>query len=206
MTKSIEILTVGHSTLPYESFLQLLRGAGVTAIADVRTSPYSRHNAQFNRETLRDELGWDGITYVFLGDELGGRPKDSDLFQDGVADYEKMSRTDSFARGLKRVIEGAKKYRLAMMCSEHDPLDCHRCLLVGRALHDQGVSVKHVLSNGSIIDQRAIEDRLLALSGKATGDLFAPEESTLAEAYRARANRVAYSETDADRSGNVAAE
>lgn len=195
---TVEVLTIGHSTLPYERFLALLRHASVNAIADVRTAPYSRHLPHFNREALRDELRHDNIAYVFLGEELGGRPKDKDFFCHGVADYEKMARTDSFAKGLDRVIDGAKKYRIAMMCSEHDPLDCHRCLLVGRALHDRGVTIRHVLSSGQIVDHDMIEAKLMEMSGKDNDDLFEPLAKRLATAYRDRASKVAFAERKAE--------
>lgn len=191
---AVEILTIGHSTLPYERFLALLQRASVTAVADVRTAPFSRHFPHFNRETLRDELRQDNVAYVFLGEELGGRPKAERFFCNGVADYEKMARTKDFERGLERVIEGAKKYRIAMMCSEHDPLDCHRCLLVGRALHERGIVVRHILSSGEIIDHRQIEERLMEMSGKSDVDLFEPPARRLAAAYRDRALKVAFSE------------
>lgn len=191
---AVEVLTIGHSTLPYERFLALLRQASVTAVADVRTAPFSRHFPHFNRDVLRDELRQDNVAYVFLGQELGGRPKGERFFCDGVADYEQMAKTEDFARGLERVIEGAKTYRIAMMCSEHDPLDCHRCLLVGRALHERGVAVRHILSSGQIVDHRQIEDRLMEMSGKSNVDLFEPPSRRLAAAYRDRAMKVAFSE------------
>jgi uncharacterized protein (DUF488 family) len=190
----VEVLTIGHSTLSYERFLDLLRRCGVTAIADVRTAPYSRHSPHFNKEALRDELRQAGIAYVFLGEELGGRPKDKHLFCNGVADYEKMARRAQFAKGLERVIEGAKSYRIAMMCSEHDPLDCHRCLLVGRALHELGITVRHILYNGAVVEQERIEQRLMDLAGRADKDLFDSHEQRRASAYRDRAWRVAYTE------------
>ncbi len=191
---AVEVLTIGHSTLPYERFLALLRQASVTAIADVRTAPFSRHFPHFNRDSLRNELRLDDVAYVFLGEELGGRPKGERFFCNGVADYEKMAKTDIFARGLKRVIEGAKKYRIAMMCSEHDPLDCHRCLLVGRALQEWGVTVRHILGSGEIVDHRQVEDKLMEMSGKSDIDLFEPPAKRLAAAYRDRAMKVAFSE------------
>ena len=190
----LEIFSIGHSTLGYDGFLSSIRRAGVTAVADVRSAPYSRYNPQFNREMLRDELRQDGIAYVFLGEQLGGRPKGEAFFCEGVADYEKMAATPSFAEGLKRLIAGAKKYRIAMVCSEHDPLDCHRCLLVGRALSEKGISVKHILSNGTLVSQKDVEKRLLDLSGKGNDDLFETDESRLASAYRQRSLSVAYSE------------
>ena len=191
---TVEVLTIGHSTLPYERFLTLLRKASVTAVADVRTAPFSRHFPHFNRDVLRDELRQDSIAYVFLGEELGGRPKDKRFFCDGVADYEKMAETEEFARGLDRVIEGAKKYRIAMMCSERDPLDCHRCLLVGRALRERGVAVRHILSGGQTVDHQQIEAKLMEMSGKSDIDLFEPPTDRLATAYRDRAMKVAFLE------------
>ncbi len=186
-----EVFAIGHSTLPYERFIALLRQAGVNAVADVRTSPFSRHFPQFNRDALKDELRLDGVSYVFLGKELGGRPTDRMLYSEGVADYEKMARCDEFGKGLGRVVEGAKKYRIALMCSEHDPVDCHRCLLVSRALSTKGARVSHILSNGAIASQSQIEDRLLQLAGRDSNDLFARPEERLAAAYRDRARVVA---------------
>lgn len=188
-----DVLSIGHSTLAYERFVSLLNSASVNAIADVRSSPYSRHFPHFNREALRKSLRQNGIAYVFLGDALGGRPKDGRLFSGSVADYEKMAGTALFKEGLERVVEGARTYRIAMMCSEHDPLDCHRCLLVGRALRSR-VSVGHILGTGAITSQEEIEDKLMRMSGNANADLFEPHEIRLAKAYRERSMKIAYTE------------
>lgn len=148
MDKAVEVLTIGHSTQSGGSFVQLLRQAGVTAVADVRSVPFSRHVPHFNRETLKEMLGAEKIAYVYLGDVLGGRPKAREPFSDGVADYEKMARSESFNQGVDRVIEGARTHRIALMCAERDPLDCHRCLLIGRTLKERGVSVRHIQGPG----------------------------------------------------------
>ena len=160
----------------------------------MRTSPYSRHYPHFNRDDLREELRSDGISYVFLGKELGGRPSERRFYCEGVADYEKMAQASEFSKGLDRVIEGAKKYRIALMCSEREPLDCHRCLLVGRALAQRGVRVTHILDDGRMVSQSEIEDKLLEISGRNTEDLFAPPAERLATAYRERARKVAFAE------------
>ena len=188
------VWTVGHSTHPYEGLIELLRAAQITAIADVRSAPFSRHFPQFNKEPLQAELRSDGIAYSFLGKELGGRPSGREYYEDGVASYERMAEARTFKAGLRRVLDGAQKYRIALMCSERDPLDCHRCLLVGRALSLQGVTMKHILSDGTIMDQKAIEERLLKSEGQHGGDLFLSPDDLLAEAYRKRARRVAYSD------------
>jgi uncharacterized protein (DUF488 family) len=184
----------------------LLRNAGVTAVADVRTSPFSRYSPHFNRDTLRDELRLDGISYVFLGKELGGRPASERFYCKGVADYEKMAQAEDFRKGIERVIEGAKKYKIALLCSEQDPLDCHRCLLVGRALARRGVGVGHIHANGAVATQEQIEDRLLEFSGRSGDDLFAPREDRLAKAYQDRARKVAFARPKSDPQAHVAAE
>lgn len=208
MSHCNEVFSIGHSTLSYEEFLRLGREYGITAVADVRSAPYSRRFPHFNRKILFEELRAKKIAYVFLGDELGGRPKDPRFFCDGVADYDQMARVPEFAKGLDRVVEGANRYRIALMCSEHDPLDCHRCLLVGRALRGRDVPVTHILSSGASRTQEQIEENLLAMTGhdEAQADIFASREVRLAFAYRDRAKRVAYSVVTAPRSTTIAAE
>jgi uncharacterized protein (DUF488 family) len=200
------IFTIGHSTHTYERLLSLLRSVGITAIADVRTSPYSRHFPQFNKEQLSTELRLDGVAYSFLGKELGGRPKGRQHYSDGVADYERMAKAPDFQHGIQRVLEGARKFRVALMCSEHDPLDCHRCLLVGRVLAERGVSVKHIHSDGGIIGHDEVEERLLKLEGQQGDDLFISRSERLAIAYQRRARKIAYAEQTSDPSDPVVAE
>jgi uncharacterized protein (DUF488 family) len=178
--------------------LSLLRAAGITAVADVRTTPFSRHFPHFNEAELRSELKLDGVSYVFLGKELGGRPSGRSFYCDGVANYEKMAKTETFASGIRRVVEGAKKFRVALMCSEHDPLDCHRCLLVGRALSDEGVKLIHILGDGSSATHEVVEEKLLNLAGRSSGDLLMTEAERLAAAYRDRSLKVAYVEPLSD--------
>ncbi len=201
-----EVFTIGHSTHSWERFIALLRSASVTAVADVRTSPYSRLYPHFNRDDLRQALRSDGISYVFLGKELGGRPSERGFYCEGVADYEKMAETAEFGRGLHRIIEGAKKFRIALMCSERDPLDCHRCLLAARALLQRGMHVNHILDNGNTVSQAEIEERLLELSGRNSEDFFAPRAERLAAAYRERARKVAFVEPQSGPGGPIAAE
>lgn len=193
---STRILTLGHSTHSLERFFELLKRSAVTAIADVRSSPWSRHNPQFNRSELKSSLRSVGIDYRFYGKQLGGRPSDPSLFHGSTADYEAMARTKEFGDGLNMVLAGAAKHQIALMCSEHDPLDCHRCLLVGRSLAERGAVVGHILSNAEIISQQKIEEKLLAMSGRSTDDFFVPRPEQLSAAYRDRSLKVAYSEVE----------
>jgi uncharacterized protein (DUF488 family) len=196
--RDLTVFTIGHSTHSFEHFLSLLRASEITAVADVRTTPFSRHFPHFNEATLRSNLKLDGISYVFLGKELGGRPASQNFYCDGVADYEKMAKTEMFASGIKRVIEGAKKFRVALMCSEHDPLDCHRCLLVGRALFGEGVKLIHILGDNSLVPHKAIEEKLLNLAGRSSDDLLMTASERLSAAYRDRSLKIAYVEPRSD--------
>ncbi len=187
-----EVLTIGHSSHPIEHFLALLHGAGVTAVADVRSAPHSRHVPQFNHDALKAALRGAGIAHVYLGKELGGRPQNKQQYRDGVADYEKIAATEAFQAGLRRVLDGAATHRVALMCAEQHPLDCHRCLLVGRALAARGAHVRHILPDGALASQADIEAELLRRTGRDKEDLFMSPEERLTAAYREYARKVAF--------------
>jgi len=187
-----EVLTIGHSNHPIEQFLALLRGAGVTAIADVRSAPHSRHVPQFNHDALKATLRDAGIAHVYLGKELGGRPQNPEQYRDGVADYDKIAASEAFRAGLRRVLDGAATHRVALMCAEQHPLDCHRCLLIGRALTARGARVRHILPDGAVATQADIEAELLHRTGRDKEDLFMSPEERLAAAYRDFARKVAF--------------
>ena len=189
---AFDLFTIGHSNIPAERFIALLRGAGVDAIADVRSIPASRFCPWFSAKNLAPLLAGATMDYVFFGDALGGRPRDPSLYCDGVADYEAMSQRSGFRADLDRLLTMAGRRRLCLMCSERDPLDCHRCLLVARALAARGVSVGHILHNGEIESHIATERRLVKTAG-GSGDLFVTgQNERLAAAYRRRARAVAY--------------
>jgi len=191
----LQVFTIGHSNQGWDQFVALLERYGVTAIADVRTAPVSRYAPQFSGETLVGALRERGISYMHLGRELGGRPADRSMYEAGVADYDRMARLPPFAAGLARVAEGAARYRIALMCSEQDPLDCHRCLLVGRYLKERGVDVSHILGDGTLLTQDGVERHLLALAGAGgADDLFLSRADQLALAYRSRGRKVAFAE------------
>ena len=190
--RAFDLFTIGHSNIAAERFVALLRGAGVEAVADVRSTPASRFCPWFSAKNLAALLAGANVNYLFFGDELGGRPRDPSLYCDGVADYEAMARRPAFQAGLDRLLEKAGQQRLCLMCSERDPLDCHRCLLVARALAARDVTVGHILHDGAIQSHAGIERRLLEVAGE-DNDLFATgQDERLAAAYRRRARAVAY--------------
>lgn len=147
------IFTIGHSNQPTEAFLDLLRQHVIEVVVDVRSTPFSRFVPQFNKRELQATVREAGFQYVYLGRELGGRPDpDSGLIDDeGHAIYGLIAETDDFNQGIRRLREGIGRYRAAMMCSEEDPTDCHRRLLVSRVLIlEYGLAVRHIRGDGRI--------------------------------------------------------
>jgi uncharacterized protein (DUF488 family) len=153
------IFTIGHSNHASERFLNLLAGVQITAVADVRSVPHSRWAPQYNKDTLAKALGDAQIAYVYLGRELGGRPGDPRLLQNGKPNYDAMARTQAFRDGIARILEGSKTHRIALMCAERDPLDCHRFHLIARHLDENNLPVSHILTNGAVERHQDTEDR-----------------------------------------------
>lgn len=172
-----EILTIGHSNHPIVRFIDLLRLHGVTAVADIRSAPYSRFNPQFNKEALERVLREHGIAYVFLGKELGARSSDPNCYDGGQVRYERLAQTTQFHSGLARVTKGAKSHRIALMCAEKEPLECHRTLLVARELARQGVSVSHIHGDGHLERHHTAMSRLPAFVGLPGGSSFVGRRS-----------------------------
>jgi uncharacterized protein (DUF488 family) len=159
----MRIFTVGHSNHSIERFSTLLKQHGVTAVADVRSSPFSRHFSHFNQVPLKSSLRLQEISYVFLGNQLGARSKDSECYVDGKARYELIAATETFATGLARIFKGAKHHQIALMCAEQDPITCHRAILVCQHLRDSGLEIEHILKNGALESHVHLEQRLLKL-------------------------------------------
>lgn len=186
--------TVGHSNHTLEKLCSLLAQHGVTAVADVRSSPYSRLHPQFNREQFAQSLKALGIHYVYLGRELGGRTEDPTCYVNGRVHYPRLAQTDLFRQGLRRVIAGTRDHCVALMCAEKEPLECHRTLLVAPALAEAGQTVTHIHADGRGELHEAALERLLSLVGLPRQDLFRSREELIAEALERQANRVAYAD------------
>jgi uncharacterized protein (DUF488 family) len=190
------IFTVGHSTHSLQDFVTLLKKAGITAIADVRSAPYSRYQPQFNREALSQSLADSGIQYVFVGDLLGGRSPNPEDYFNGRVVYSRLKSSEGFAEGIQRVIMGSHKFELALMCTEKEPLDCHRTLLVAQALTEQGVSVSHIHNDAHLESHEDALSRLLRMFKLEESDLFQSHEDLVAEAILKQENKVAYKVDD----------
>ena len=179
------IHTIGHSNHPLERFLSLLERRCIEEVADVRTYPRSRYNPHFNRDALAEALAERGVRYVFLGAELGGRPADPACYDEtGRVRYDFLAETAPFRDGMRRLIEEASGGRVAVMCSEKEPLKCHRTLLIAHALTTaygvDGDGVGHILADGTLETHTETMGRLPSQQGE------------LEEAVRLQAAKAAY--------------
>lgn len=192
------IFTIGHSTHPQERFIAILQQHGITALGDVRSKPYSRTNPQFNREDLKKQLNEVGIAYVFLGKELGARSEDPACYEQGRVQYDRLALTEQFQHGLDRVQEGMKNYRLALMCAEKEPLECHRTVLVARHLASRGISIQHILADGRLESHEAVVNRLMRQLAMPDSDMFRSHDDVVTDAYKIQESRIAYTAPEAE--------
>lgn len=193
------LFTIGHSNHSLGVFVELLQRHGVTAIGDVRSHPYSRYAPQYSRESLKTALARMGIAYVFLGKELGARSENPVCYKQGKVQYDLLARQPQFAEGIRRVTSGMKQHRIALMCAEKDPLECHRTLLVARKLHEAGFEIAHIHADGSLEDHRTLESRLLDTCKLPEGDMFKRRDEFISEAYAIQGERVAYQDDNMQR-------
>ena len=145
MNKKFELYTIGHSTHSIEEFIKLLAMHSITAVCDVRSTPYSQFTPQFNRELLQQELKKHNISYVFLGEELGARSDNPNCYVNGKVQYGCLAQEPRFYQGINRLVEGLTNYRITLMCAEKDPIACHRTILVCRKLRSRDIEIKHIL-------------------------------------------------------------
>jgi uncharacterized protein (DUF488 family) len=183
-----QVFTVGHSAMEASVLVKLLRHFEISLLIDVRSNPRSLRYPQFDREELASTLKLADIQYLFLGEELGGRPEDLKAYRsDGLVDYRARRNSASFRMGIDRVIQELESRDLALMCAEEDPLSCHRFLMICPELVTLGLEPQHVRKGGIIEHQQAAEDRLLRtqkLAAVAGPSLFANDrQSALESAY-----------------------
>ena len=192
MTESPKIepvLTVGHSNLEIGGFLELLTAHSVHEVVDVRSQPYSRYVPHFNREQLQRALDAVGISYSFSGREFGARSPDREAYDDdGRVRYSALRSTHGFERRMLEVIETSRDgRRQALLCTEADPADCHRAVLVAHALYEAGAPVEHIHTDGTVESHTGFLDRI---SGPP--DLFSDDDDRFARALNARERVIAY--------------
>lgn len=204
----MNLFTIGHSNLDIEAFIALLQKHEVTALADVRSHPYSKYLPHFNQTQLKNSLNDRGIRYLFLGRELGARPSDLICYVAGKALYEKIAATELFSQGIERLVTSVQTDNIALMCAEKDPITCHRTILVCQHLRSYQLEINHILQDGSLETHQQLEDRLLDLHGLnfykvvevrqlslfdllESNNNMSKEEAT-DEAYKRQAKKIAY--------------
>ncbi len=197
------LFTIGHSAHPLAVFLELLRQHSISAVADVRSAPYSRYCPHFGKDALFRSLGDTDIKYVFLGRELGGRSGDPSCYENGRIRYSRLVRRPEFRDGIERLKKGAADHRVALMCAEREPLECHRTILVSPVLEEEGLPVAHIHADGRLESHEEAMDRLIDLVGLSYDDLFRSREEIVAEALLRQEGRVAYWDAESDAGGET---
>ena len=187
-----EIFTIGHSNHELSRFTAFLKQHRIDVLADVRSQPYSQFNPQYNRETLATSLKSIGINYIFLGTELGARRNERECYIHGKADYHEIAKLPLFVHGLDRLRKDARTNRIAIMCSEKDPITCHRNILVCRNLRGPDITISHITADGSLEPNEAAETRLLKLMGLCEHDLFVSRQDMIEQAYDLQGASIAY--------------
>lgn len=199
----MSLFTIGHTDHSHERFIELLKMHNINYVLDVRSTPYSKFTDQFNREVIADVLKKNGISYTYMGKHFGARQEDKSLYtEDGYLDFEKTRQTDLFISGVNNVIKGINQgNNITLMCTEKDPFDCHRTIMVSRGFELAGIDVQHIHEDGHLESQDDINQRLLKnLEKKQKVDifqtsLFEPQKSVeewLIEAYRLRNSEIGY--------------
>lgn len=156
------LYSIGHSSQSLEDFLNLLAVHGVNCVIDVRSIPASKYSPQFNQESLKYFLKSHEVQYLYFGDEFGARRTDC-LDENEQVDFEKAVETPLFKKGVERVMKGLEKgFQIAFMCSEADPLECHRFSLVSRYFYERGNDVQHILKDASLVSQADLEKEMIA--------------------------------------------
>lgn len=202
-----ELFTIGHSQYDVNYFISLLNQYHIDYVLDVRSTPYSKYAEQYNKENISISLISANIKYIFMGKYFGARPQDKNLYHsEGYLDFEKVRESKEFHKGMENVKLGLSQgHNIVLMCTEKEPIDCHRAILVARAFEIHGVYVKHILSNGEILTQQQLNEQLLQkyFPDRAQLSLFTyekeiSEQDYLIEAYRKRNKEIGYSINSVD--------
>lgn len=187
-----KIHTIGYSAFEIDDFIRTIKSHGITAVGDVRSSPYSKFKPEFNKKDLQKELKKNDLAYVFLGQELGARVDMPDCYVNNKVDFRLVAQHDIFLNGIARIRAGMEKYNIVLMCAEKDPITCHRTILICRALRALKIEIFHILENGQIEKHSDTEQRLLTLFDLQEPSIFETTEQRINQAYDLQAEKIAY--------------
>ena len=201
--KRMDCFTIGHSIYESEAFVSLLKLNKIQWLVDIRSVPYSKHNPQYNKENIKVFLENNGVSYIFMGNLLGARYTNPELFfpDKEIVDFRKVRETIEFKHSIDTLINKLEEgHKICLMCSEKDPFKCHRFVLVSYALVKKGIGVKHILEK-EVISNKALEERLLSKYKIEHGNpmLFEStktKETAIEECYVKRNRDIGYIKAD----------
>jgi uncharacterized protein (DUF488 family) len=191
------LYTIGHSNHEIATFIDLLERHDVKLVADVRSSPYSGYNSQFNREPLSAALRSRGLEYLFLGRELGARRDEPECYVDQKVKFPLVARLPLFRQGIDHLRQTIVGSRTALLCAEKDPLACHRAILICRYLRKDDIDIRHILEDGVAEQNADAESRLLALLKMPSRSLFQSKDELIEEAYDRQGDKIAFVDSPA---------
>lgn len=199
VTKAGQLYTIGHSTLPEGRFIELLKHFRIEYLLDVRSTPYSRYVPQYNKDKIENVLCGAGIQYAHMGKRFGARQENKAFYNaEGYLDFECFRESAQFKAGLNNVKKGLEKYNIALMCTEKNPIDCHRAIMVARGFELDGTQVMHILHDSTAITQEEFNQQLLNryFPDRDQISMFQEEEkqqeNLLVLAYRKRNKKIGY--------------
>lgn len=159
----MEIFTIGHSNYPYEKFISMIKKYDINCVVDIRETPYSKYNVQYNREAFKESLKKDNIAYIYMGNEFGAKRQTKESYnEEGYADFTKVIKEDIFLKGVERLKKGIQMgYKIVLLAAMQDPIRCHRSIMLGRYLNQNGFDIKYILHESNLGNQNDIEESLL---------------------------------------------
>ncbi|HBG6317361.1 TPA: DUF488 domain-containing protein [Clostridioides difficile] len=159
----MEIFAIGHSNYPYDKLINMIKKYDINCVVDIRETPYSKYNIQYNKEAFNESLRNSGFLYIYMGKEFGAKRTNKDVYtQEGYADFEKVAKEDIFLNGIERLKKGCQMgYRIVLLGAMQETIRCHRSILVGKVLNKEGFDVKYIMHEGNLAYQEDIEESLL---------------------------------------------
>ncbi len=176
-TTAKTIYTIGHSNQSLDSFLKLLLDNGIQVLVDVRSIPRSKYASQFDSARLKEAITKAGLSYLYFGKEIGGKPSNPAFYDtEGYVLYDRIAQSPDFIKTIDRLIEGIAKYKVAIMCSEEDPTECHRRLLIGKVLSNLGIEGLHIRADGRIQSEQELSSKTTYSQNQLSLGLFVREK------------------------------
>jgi len=191
-----KLYTIGYSGFTPDEFIEILKKYSIGLVVDVRSAPYSSYFEQYNMDNIKNSLRKNRIYYVFLGDDLGARPKDTSLYSNNIVDFEKISNSHAFRNGCERIRECLEKFSICMMCAEKDPANCHRSILITntfRKIYPE-TKILHIHSISKLESQKNIDWRIMSMYKLEQEHFFKNFDERKNEAYTLREKEIAYSD------------